>query len=201
VNRALTELLLRSLRGRFLRWARQLKQPRYLIAFLAGLAYFGLVLGPRLLATSFGGRGPRFRGAAGPPLADYAGPLALLMGFGLALSLTLVWLLTSAKPSLPLTEAEVHLLLPAPLTRRQVFAFALVRAQIGILIGSFFVALFTSGGHPGHRMLRWVATWGVLSCTTAGCSCGRRATASCRRRRRTGGASWPPPWGSPSGAP
>jgi ABC-2 type transport system permease protein len=164
VSRALAELLLRSLRGRFLRWARQLKQPRYLIAFLAGLAYFGLMLGPRVLTSGFGG--PRKLVSLRYHPAEAAGylePLSLVTGFGVALVLSLVWLFASAKPSLPLTEAEVHLLLPAPLTRRQVFTFALVRAQVGILVGSFFLALFTSGGHPVDRMMRWAAAWGLFS--------------------------------------
>ena len=37
---ALLELLLRSLRGRFRRWFRLLRQPKYSIGFALGLLYF-----------------------------------------------------------------------------------------------------------------------------------------------------------------
>lgn len=160
MTRVLAEILLRSLRGRFVRWFRRLRQPRYLIAFLAGLAYFGFVLSQRFTFGARTGGQPWETGAA-TTLPSEAATLALaLVG---AFFLTLTWVFSSAKAALPLTEAEIDFLLPAPLTRRQVLSFVLLRTQVGLLFGSFLLTLFTSGGDIGHRLLRWAGVWGCLT--------------------------------------
>lgn len=158
--RVLAEILLRSLRGRFQRWLRQLRQPRYLIAFLAGAAYFGFLILPRLGAPRVRVGGP-WTGGAPPALLGDAVTLGLALAG--ALVVTLTWLFSSSRAALPLTEAEIDFLLPAPLTRRQVLSFALLRSQIGLLFGSFLVALFTGRGATGPRLLHWAGLWGCLT--------------------------------------
>lgn len=162
MNRALAEILLHSVRGRFVRWLRQLRQPRYLIAFLAGLAYFGFFFGPRMFSSGVRVRGGPWEGGASVALLGE--PVALVLALVAALLLTAIWVLSSDKPALPLTEAEIDFLLPAPLTRREVLSFVLLRTQIGLLFGSFLFTLFTGAGSAGSRsLLRWAGVWGVLT--------------------------------------
>lgn len=160
VARVLAEILLRSLRGRFRRWLRQLRQPRYLVAFLAGVAYFGFLVLPRLGAPRMRSGKPWTGGAPPELLGD---TVVLSLALAGALVLTLTWLFSSSRAALPLSEVEIDVLLPAPLTRRQVLSFVLLRTQIGLLFGSFLMALFTSGGVAGSRLRHWAGVWGCLT--------------------------------------
>jgi len=137
VNRGLLDLIVLSVRGRLVRRARLLRQPRYLIAFLAGLAYFALVLTPRLLAGAAARR-------SSPVSAEYQS--ALYLGFGLAAAavVTGAWLLASSRPALRLSETEIDFLLPAPVSRRQIILYSLLRQQPGILT-SVVVVYFVRG--------------------------------------------------------
>ncbi|HVT16975.1 MAG TPA: putative ABC exporter domain-containing protein [Thermoanaerobaculia bacterium] len=157
---ALFELLLRGLRGRLVRRLRLLRQPKYLVASLAGLAYMLFFVGRNFLIW---GRGARRPGIEVAGLGDRA-PLVLL-GAALALALvtTLGWLLTSSRPALRLTEAEINLLLPAPLPRRKVLEFALWKQQVGVLFGALLFSLFRGFGAPGTRLPRLFATWALFA--------------------------------------
>ena len=55
---ALLELLVRSIRGRFVRRFRLLRQPKYLIGFVIGVGYVGFFL----LRSRIGSEGPFFVG-------------------------------------------------------------------------------------------------------------------------------------------
>jgi ABC-2 type transport system permease protein len=161
VNRALLEIMARALRGRVVRRLRLLRQPRYLVTALAALAYFAFTIGPSLLGWSIrGGRRPSF------PAAAAAGPLSLLplaIALLLAAVITLTWIFASSKPSLRLTEAEIHLLLPAPLPRRKVIEFALWKQQAGILTAALIMSLVRSWGSPAERLARLPYLWAALN--------------------------------------
>jgi ABC-2 type transport system permease protein len=160
VSRALLDLILLSLRGRLLRRARLLRRPRYLIAFLAGAFYFVMVFGRNLSHWSgaFGRRGI-------PPLGAYEEALHLAIGLVAAFLVTCAWLLASSNPALRLTETEIDFLLPAPLPRRQIILYSLLRQQPGLL-GSVLVIYFLPGGVSrtgGSIFLSLAGTWGLLT--------------------------------------
>jgi hypothetical protein len=158
VNRALVDLVLLSVRGRVLRRFRLLRQPRYLAATIAGLCYFLLVLGPRLFAS---GRRPMVPGPFSG--GDYDAALHLGIGLALALAVTGTWLLVSAKPSLRLSETEIDFLLPAPLPRRDIILYSLLRQQPGLL-ASTLVVFFLRGSRAGGRdLLGFVSLWALLT--------------------------------------
>jgi len=146
VSRGLLDLIFLSVRGRLVRRARLLRQPRYLIAFLAGLAYFALVLTPRL-----------FAGAAARRSLPVAGEYesALHLGFGLivAVAVTGAWLLASSRPALRLSETEIDFLLPAPISRRQIILYSLLRQQPGILMSVLVVYLVRGASRAGGGTL------------------------------------------------
>jgi ABC-2 type transport system permease protein len=163
VNRALVDLILLSLRGRLLRRARLLRRPRYLIAFLAGVGYFVMIFGRNLTRWAWSGTGG-WRGI--PPLGSYEEAMHLAIGLGAALLVTCAWLLASSDPALRLTETEIDFLLPAPLPRRQIILYSLLRQQPGLLGSTLVIFFLPRSGVArtgGSVLLSLAGTWGLLT--------------------------------------
>lgn len=180
MNRALWELQIRSLRGRLMRRLRLLRQPRYLIGLVAGLAWMAFWVG-RPLGRLAG------RGDSGLQLGNGMvrvgdnwvrfGPAALLeklpagalegvhllIAVILALAICLWWLAPWHRPVLRLREEELSLLLAAPLSRRQIIQYALLRHQPGILFGSFIMSIFLGVGSLPQRLGFFFMAWLFLS--------------------------------------
>lgn len=126
-------LILTEARNRLRRQAQRLRNPRYALALLVGVAYFWFVFGgPGAFTDS-----PR-RGSLIPDLVRTAGPLLL----GLYVAGT--WIFGKAD-ALAFRAAEVHLLFPGPLTRRDLLRYKLLHAQIPLLFTSTFITLATAG--------------------------------------------------------
>ena len=166
MNGALFEILWRGWRGAFVQRARRLRQPRYLIAFLVSAAYFGFLVLPSLLGGSRRGRGAAAGAAALG--ADTAQLILLLASLALAVAATAIWAFAPAKPSLQLSEADIHLLLPAPLPRRKIIELSLWRQQAGLLLGALVVTLVRGYGSPAVRLERLIATWTLLTLFSLG---------------------------------
>lgn len=138
----------------------RLKQPKYLIGAVVGGAYFYLMFFRNL---GGGGRGGAGRAFGLPP--EFAPHLVALGGLALLVVVVLAWLLPSARAALKFTEAEVAFLFPAPVTRRTLIHFKLLRSQLGILISAFFLSLVFRrasflGGNPLLHATGW---WLILS--------------------------------------
>lgn len=157
MNRALLELVALSVRGRLVRWFRLLRQPKYLLAFLATVGYFLWAFGFRFLGGTFR------RSPIGAVPEDLGAAFRLGIGLVFAVVVTGVWIFTSSRPALKLSESEIHLLLPAPLTRREIVLFGVLKEQPGILIGAAFFTFFRSAGSPGSRLLGFFTTWALLA--------------------------------------
>ncbi|MEO7133785.1 MAG: putative ABC exporter domain-containing protein [Vicinamibacterales bacterium] len=113
----------------------RLKQPRYLLGSIAGIAYIGYFAILRN-AGSMRGRG----GAAN--FVRIAGPLELGVAVVLLWFAALVWLLPAAGSAVRFSPSEIQFLLPAPITRRQLLQYHLLRAQLGLLFGSVMATIF-----------------------------------------------------------
>jgi len=111
----------------------RLKQPRYLFGSIAGIAYIAYFAVLRNPGFSGGGRAAGFARGAGP--MELGGALALL------LLAALVWVLPAASP-LRFSPSEIQFLFPAPITRRQLLQYRLLRAQLGLLFGSVMATAF-----------------------------------------------------------
>ena len=121
-----------SWRNRVRRQLARLRQPRYLLGALVGLAYVGTVLS----------RGLVFRGAGGG-LPQGTRLFAELSLVGSALGTVFAaWALGRDRPSLAFTEAEVVQLFPAPVTRRALLHYKLARGLMGATVGALFATLF-----------------------------------------------------------
>ena len=116
----------------------RLKQPRYLVGSLAGIAYIGYFAILRNPGFSRGRGGA----AAAANFARAAGPLELGAASLLLLLAALVWILPAAGSAVRFSPSEVQFLFPAPITRRQLLQYRLLRAQLGLLFGSAMATLF-----------------------------------------------------------
>ena len=102
----------------------RLKQPRYLIGSIAGIAYIGYFAVLRNPGFSRG------RGVAAANFVRVAGPLELGAALGLLLLAALVWVLPAAGSPVRFSPSEVQFLFPAPITRRQLLQYRLLGAQL-----------------------------------------------------------------------
>ena len=119
---------------------RRLRQPRYLIASVFGIAYFWFLVMGRAFRRGRPGRMP-----AMPPEAKVVLKLGgTLFIFVIA---TLAWILPSSKrPALAFTRSDVQYLFTAPISRRRLIRYRLLRSQLGALFGSLIVTLLFRPG-------------------------------------------------------
>src|SRR5688500_16512863 len=137
-----------SARNRVRRGLRQLRSPRYVVALLFAVAYFGFIL----LNPGQGSRGT-FGSALVPEIATL-GALALLA------LVTWWWAIGSDASALAFTPAELQFLFPAPVTRRQLVQFKLVRAQLVILLNILiWSVLLRRGQGDDLLLLRPLSLW------------------------------------------
>jgi hypothetical protein len=140
----------RSLVNRLARQAAQLRSPRYLIALLLGAGYVGYVL--------FREHPARATAAIDPGWVELIGVLVLL--FLMAWS----WIVGVEQRALAFSPAEVTLLFPAPITRRALVHYKLLRSQAVILVNTLlWMFLLRRGFGAVPPLLRAVALWTMLS--------------------------------------
>ena len=160
ISRPLIQLLTQSFRGRVVHFARMLRHPAYLLGFLAGIAWLLFWLGPVLLSSESAELGlPR------QFLETSAGLLPafrILSSLGLALLLSILWLIQWGSQPLTLQESEIHLLIPAPLPKRQVLQYAILKNQPRVLLGCFFMSFLIGIGSRGF-LLGFLSYWLFLT--------------------------------------
>lgn len=132
---------------------RRLREPRYAIGLAAGVLYFyGVIFRP---GSSPDGK-RAFVGLS--TLATIAGPLLAAASVILFVVVALAWILPSNTKIIAFSKAEVQMLFPAPLTRRQLLHYKLIRSQVGSLIGSALLALFL---RPHSLAVAWMFLTGI----------------------------------------
>jgi Putative ABC exporter len=151
---ALLYLQFHTVKNRILFRLKRLRQPKYLFAAIIGGAYFYFYF----FRWAFGMR----RGTS--PLVTSDNPVFLECAGALVLFTLLLagWIFPRERAALSFTEAEVAFLFPAPISRRNLIHFKLLRSQSAILFGSVILMLLTQrlGGLAWMRALGW---WVVLS--------------------------------------
>ena len=158
---ALFYLQFHSVKNRLVMRFKRLKQPKYLIGAIFGGLYFYWYFF-RLLFVRRGHWGPG-KTAVTPELTSEPQLYESLGALILFVIVLLTWFFPRKRAALAFTEAEVAFLFPAPVSRRGLIHFKLLRSQLGIL---FTVLVFTllSGrfGFDGHWLTRAVAWWVIL---------------------------------------
>jgi hypothetical protein len=133
---------------------RRLREPRYAIGLAAGILYFYAVIF-RPSATPKGRTA--FVGLS--TLATIAGPLLAAASVLLFVIVALAWILPSNTKSIAFSKAEVQMLFPAPLTRRQLLHYKLIRSQVGSLFGSAILAVFLRPQSVAHAWMFLTGVW------------------------------------------
>ena len=158
---ALVYLRVTSLRNAVISRFERLKQPKYLIGAVVGVAYFYFLIGRRISA-------PRPRGATGFPQTFPAEQLPAVAALGALLLMMFValnWLWPRNRAALAFSEAEIAFLFPAPISRRTLIHYRWINTQLRILFTSLLLALFSSPWTflLGNGVVRGVGWWLILS--------------------------------------
>ncbi len=151
MNDALRYLLWHSARNRLRGQLARLKRPRYLLAVLAGVMYFGALL--------FNSRMPS-------PLTGSTSSAVGQLIYTAAIFVTIAsgWVFGSDRPALVFSEAEVQLLFPAPLSRSALVKYKVAQAQLLVLFSVIiWVVLLRRGGTTLPFWMRAISLWIILS--------------------------------------
>jgi len=156
---ALCYLQYHSTRNRVLTRFKRLKQPKYLFGAIVGGLYFYFYFFRHLFVSG--------RAASHGPAMTFIPPeyLPLVEALGALVLLVIVllaWLIPHERAALTFTEAEVAFLFPAPVSRRTLVHFKLVRSQLRILFSALLLSLVSQrfGGHAWIHAAGW---WLILS--------------------------------------
>ncbi len=140
-------------RNRLLTRVRRLRQPKYLFGAIVGGLYFYWYI---FRALGRGGRGVRFS----PEHQDMAQAVAALF---LLVAVLLAWILPHSRAALSFTEAEVAFLFPAPIGRRTLIHFKLLKSQTVIFFSAIFMTLIGRSWGGGDFVVRALGWWVVFA--------------------------------------
>jgi len=155
-----------AIRARFVR----LRQPKYLFAALVGAAYFYFFF---------------FRRVAPPPsLPAQHDAGAIIDGLGLReavgalllfIATALAWIIPNSRAALAFTEAEVAFLFPAPVARRTLVHFKLIKSQLSILLTTLILTLISNrwtflGGSMWIHAAGWWLVFSIYNLHLVGAS-------------------------------
>ena len=159
--RALVFLKVTSLRNVVRSRLLRIKQPKYLVGALFGVAYFWFI---------FSRRPPRPPG--GPPggaineLPVAGVPAILVIGtIVLLVFVALCWALRRQRAALSFTEPEIAFLFPAPVSRPALIHYRLISMSLASLFTAVILALFSrlwSGISP-DALMRFAGWWLIFS--------------------------------------
>ena len=159
---ALVYLQLTSLSNALRARVQRLRQPKYLLAALVGAAYFYFFFFRHVAArhSPLPGRSP-----LPVETVDWSGLLEPLGALTLFVAVAVAWILPNSRAALAFTEPEVAFLFPAPVTRRMLVYFKLIKSQLSILISSLILTLISNrwtflGGSMWMHAVGW---WLVFS--------------------------------------
>ena len=136
-----------TFKNRLLQRVRRLREPRYLIGAIAGAAYFWFFFFRRAHNTNVAFvrmRDPLFHTV----LVDFASAVVLLMMIG-------AWALPADSGGLEFSEAEIAFLFPAPLRRRDLLLYKILRAQPQAIFSALILTII--GTRQGYFVGTWIA--------------------------------------------
>jgi ABC-2 type transport system permease protein len=152
---ALAYLQYHSVRNRLVSRFKRLRQPKYLFGAIVGGLYFYFYFFRYL----FQGMG---RHAAANPFTPPAGLFESLGALLLFVIVLLAWIVPHERAALTFTEAEIAFLFPAPVSRRTLIHFKLIRSQMAIFFTTLLLTLL-SRRLVGNAALHALGWWLVLS--------------------------------------
>ena len=154
VTGALAFLIFRTVRNRFVAQFKRVKTPRYAVALVFGIGYIWLVV---LRPGAVGA-------ASGTVVNTVSTTLGTVVGFGLTVVIIFWWLRGGVQGSLAFQPAEVQFLFTAPVSRRALLAYKIVRSQLLIVINAVIWAFLIRRFRlslPGAEL--FATAWGVFT--------------------------------------
>ncbi len=154
---ALFYLQWQSFRNRLTTRFKRLKQPKYLVGAIIGGLYLYWYFYRVLLG---GGRRTPANFALSPEhlqLFELGGALALFI------IVLLAWILPYERAALTFTEAEVAFLFPAPISRRNLIHYKLLRSQMRIFFSVVILTIFSARRFGSHPLIHALGWWTILS--------------------------------------
>jgi hypothetical protein len=151
-------LFLCSARNRVRVRLRRLQQPRYLIGSAAGVLYLYTFVFRHAL-----NRGARVGITPMALLERASGAIEIAGAIALFVIAAAAWVLPGVGQPIEFSRSEVQFLFQAPLTRRQLLHYKLLRGQIGALFGTMVATVFL---RPGSFAAGWtflVGMWLLLA--------------------------------------
>lgn len=149
MSQALAFLAQREYANAIRRRVRRLREPRYLLALGAAIAYLALLL-------------PRQSDVTPPAMA--ALPIEPFVTLAAAAMLLWGWLFADRRTPLEFTAAELTWLFPAPIPRRTLILYKLARWQLPLLLNSLLLTLlFSADRSPDVAVRRVLALWILLA--------------------------------------
>ena len=152
ILRAFVFLTLHSARNRWRQQARRLRNPRYILAIVLGAAYL------------YGAVFRQSRPGSGAAGALFGTGADVVLAVGLVFLVARWWLMGSDHSALAFSPAEVQFLFPAPVSRRGLVHFKLLRSQLVVLLNTaLWVALLRRGNAAVPLPMRALAFWALFS--------------------------------------
>ena len=140
-----------TVKNRFLRQVKRLRQPRYLLATAAAGFY---LWGMFIRRTAF----------VNEPVPLDALPVFTLVLSAMALfSIGASWLLGGDEAALRFTEAEVQFFFPAPVTRRTLLHYKLGRILVLTVFSAGVTTFFMGARLSAHPLYLWLGSWVAFS--------------------------------------
>ena len=146
-----------SLKNRLIRRFRRLREPRYLAGLFVGLVYLYFFVFRNQM------RSARQPAAGFAALASAAPELLAAIALALWALAVAVWLWPFGSRPWTFSGAEVHFLVAAPVTRRAIVNYKLLRAQLGMLFGVLIAAVFSGAARGSGRWSFVVGGWLVFA--------------------------------------
>jgi ABC-2 type transport system permease protein len=152
-----------SFRNRVRVRLRRLRQPRYLGGAVAGAAYlyfsfFARFRASRESAARRAARQARLPASVGALLAS-APALGGLVLMAIAIA---AWLIPVNSGLLEFSDAELQFLFPAPVSRRQLLLYRMLRSQIGMLFSAVVIGFVSPSTVGISRVRISIASWILL---------------------------------------
>jgi hypothetical protein len=149
-----------TLKNRIRRRLRRLREPRYILGLIVGVLYMWFAVFRNMGHRARSRPDAAFAGTAA--LAAFAGPIEFVGSLLLLATAAIAWVWPGAGQPLRFSRAEVQFLFPAPVTRRQLVHYEVLRSQLGILFGSAIATLFLRSGSLRGSWIMLVGLWVLL---------------------------------------
>jgi ABC-2 type transport system permease protein len=155
-----------SARNRLRVRLRRLREPRYLVGAIVGVAYIYFSFFARFRAS----RAAAARRRGRPGQGQLPAALTTLMASGPALGGLALMAVAAASWALPFdsgllefSDPEVQFLFPAPVSRRSLLVHRMLRSQLGMLFSAMVIGVASGASLSGYARLRLsVASWLLL---------------------------------------